>query len=197
MLRRCRKPRSAPSPPCLPPCPLRACFQIRRPRQVPARAGTTGSKVAACSRWHQRHRRRSHRQRLRGRAQARPQAASHSSPGGTGRSIPRARSTLQDGGSSRPHNQAARAHPTNPVQAPDQPGIDAVGEHVFGPQRGHLAVKPLDVREPAGEHHHVGIEDVDHARERSRQPSLVARHARLATGARGRRDQPRIVPLPP
>ena len=48
------------------------------------------------------------------------------------------------------------------------------------PQAGHPLVEALDVRQPAPQHDHVRVEDVDHPRQGPRQALLVARQAGLA-----------------
>ena len=58
------------------------------------------------------------------------------------------------------------------------------------PQARHVVVEPVEVGQAAAEHDDVRVEDVDHLRQRSRQPLLVARAASPRTRHRrcGARD---------
>src|SRR5260221_1168550 len=49
-----------------------------------------------------------------------------------------------------------------------------VGENVARPAARHLAVEPLDVRHAAAKHDDIGVEDVDHAGERTCEALDVA-----------------------
>jgi len=56
---------------------------------------------------------------------------------------------------------------------------------------GYLRIEPLDLRETAAEHDHIGIENVDHHSERARETLLVARQGRRGSTfacERARRD---------
>ncbi len=52
--------------------------------------------------------------------------------------------------------------------------------------RGTFVVQARDLRQAAAEHDHLGVEQVDHARERAREPRLVAFEAGLAGALAGR-----------
>ena len=68
------------------------------------------------------------------------------------------------------------------VRMPGEPRVDAVGEYPLAPLPGNVDVEALDIRHAAAQHDHVGIDDVDDVRQRSRQPVLVARQGGLARG---------------
>ena len=55
-----------------------------------------------------------------------------------------------------------------------QARVHSVREHVARPARGYPFVQAPDVRHPAAEHDHIGVDDVDDARQRPRHPVLVA-----------------------
>ena len=90
----------------------------------------------------------------------------------------------------RSHSQAA---PRTPLESPCAGGTRRVrtsSENTMrAPARGHVrGTARSRLREPAAQHDHVGIEEVDDDGERAREPLLVARQRRLA---RARRPRPR------
>src|SRR5262249_38241281 len=77
------------------------------------------------------------------------------------------------------------------VDVPYETRVDTIGEDPRPPEPRHVHVKPRDARQPAAGYDHVRIEQVDHVRERAREPFLVTgqRRAGGRTATHGaRRD---------
>src|ERR1700730_16150776 len=83
------------------------------------------------------------------------------------------------------------------VRRPHEGSIGMIGEDIRSPSRRNIFIEPLDVRQTAAEYDHVWIDDVDHARERSRHLGFVSleRRARGVVACPGtRRDVRRFDP---
>ena len=74
-----------------------------------------------------------------------------------------------------------------------------IGEHVRRPQPRHVRIQPIDVRDAAAEHDHVGIEHVDDSRQPASHAIFVTPEASLGSrvARRGATDDLRRVGLLP
>ena len=73
------------------------------------------------------------------------------------------------------------------MHGPDEASGHRIRKDVRAPPGGYVCQQAIQVRHPPTQYDDIGIEDIDHTRQRTRQPILVPRETRLGDGvSRGR-----------
>jgi len=100
-------------------------------------------------------------------------AAIRAAPLGCGSTVsaPQSRQSVGHGVSSGPQSQAAPRTPlASPWRGRHQPRRHLVGEDIATPKEWDVSIEPLDLAEPAADHDHMGIDQVDDRGQRAGQP---------------------------
>ena len=93
--------------------------------------------------------------------------------------------TAQPGGATHARGVAVQAEPQRRAHRLAHPA----GKHPVAPARLHAVHQPGQARQPAAEHHHVGVQQVHHRRQRAGQAAGVALQRGLRGGVAGRRGR--------